>query len=164
MSKLFSEAGQLVEISLSGNHIRAIAGGVSFTSKLIDAKYPDYERVLPRHGDKTVLADRGALKQCFGRVAILSNEKYRGVRVRFESGFINAAANNPEQEEAEEVVPVDYSGTTLEIGFNIAYLIDVLNVISGETVNINLTDNNGSALIRDANDESFLYVVMPMRL
>jgi DNA polymerase-3 subunit beta len=164
LARLFGDADKDVMMSLSANHIRAETADFRFTSKLIDARYPDYERVLPKHGDKTVLADKDSLKQCFSRVAILSNEKYRGVRVRLEGGSMTAAANNPEQEEAEELVSVDYNGPALEIGFNVSYLIDVLNVMKAETVNINLTDGNSSALMKESVDDSMLYVVMPMRL
>lgn len=164
LARLFSDEDSDVSISLSGNHIRAETEDFRFTSKLIDAKYPDYERVLPKHGDKTIIADRDSLKQCFSRVSILSNEKYRGVRIRFESGSLTAAANNPEQEEAEESIQVDYDGATLEIGFNVNYLLDVLSVVKSESVSINLMDTNSSALIKETVDDSTLYVVMPMRL
>lgn len=164
LARLFGDGDKDVVISLSPNHIRAETADYRFTSKLIDARYPDYERVLPKHGDKTVLADKDSMKQCFSRVAILSNEKYRGVRVRLESGAMTAAANNPEQEEAEEQLAVDYSGPALEIGFNVTYLIDVLNAMKAETVSINLTDGNSSALLKESVDDSMLYVVMPMRL
>lgn len=164
LARLFNEEDKDVVISLSGNHIRAETEDFRFTSKLIDAKYPDYERVLPKHGDKTIIADKDNLKQCFSRVSILSNEKYRGVRLRFESGSLTAAANNPEQEEAEESIAINYEGAALEIGFNVNYLLDVLGVVKSESVSINLMDTNSSALIKETVDDSTLYVVMPMRL
>jgi DNA polymerase-3 subunit beta len=164
LARLFNDDDKDVVISLSGNHLRAETEDFRFTSKLIDAKYPDYERVLPKHGDKTIIADKDSLKQCFARVSILSNEKYRGVRLRFESGSLTAAANNPEQEEAEESIAIDYAGANLEIGFNVNYLLDVLSVVKSESVSINLMDTNSSALIKETVDDSTLYVVMPMRL
>lgn len=164
LARLFNDDDKDVVISLSGNHIRAETEDFRFTSKLIDAKYPDYERVLPKHGDKTIIADKDSLKQCFSRVSILSNEKYRGVRLKFESGVLTAAANNPEQEEAEESIVINYEGSQLEIGFNVNYLLDVLSVVKSESVSINLMDTNSSALIKETVDDSTLYVVMPMRL
>ena len=104
------------------------------------------------------------MKQAFGRAAILSNEKYRGVRIMLSEGAIRMVANNPEQEEAEEEVSVDYTGDDLEIGFNVSYLLDVLNVINGDQVRITLSNSNSSALVEDAEDGSAVYVVMPMRL
>lgn len=164
LSKLFSDVDADVSVSLSANHIRVENTDLRFTSKLIDGKFPDYERVLPKNSDKTVLSDKNEMKQCFSRVSILSNEKYRGVRLRFENGSLTTVANNPEQEEAEETINVDYNGGELEIGFNVNYLLDVMNVIRSESVKILLADSNSSALITDASDDSAMYVVMPMRL
>ena len=130
----------------------------------MDGAYPDYDRVLPKGGDKVVVGDRAELKQAFGRAAILSNEKYRGVRVLLSEGSIKMVANNPEQEEAEEEVSVNYSGEELEIGFNVSYLLDVLSVITGAEVRVTLSNSNSSALVEDAADGSAVYVVMPMRL
>jgi len=164
LAKLFADMDADISVSLSANHIRAESADLRFTSKLIDGKFPDYERVLPKNSDKTVISDKNEMKQCFSRVSILSNEKYRGVRLRLESGSLTTVANNPEQEEAEETINVDYSGNELEIGFNVNYLLDVMNVIRSESVKILLADSNSSALITDAGDDSATYVVMPMRL
>jgi DNA polymerase-3 subunit beta len=130
----------------------------------VDGAYPDYDRVLPKGGDKQVVGDRAELKQAFGRTAILSNEKYRGVRILLSNGAIKMVANNPEQEEAEEEVTVDYSGDELEIGFNVSYLLDVLNVLKGSEIKLTLSDSNSSALVEDAANAAAVYVVMPMRL
>ncbi|RLT96037.1 DNA polymerase III subunit beta [Ketobacter sp.] len=164
LSKLFADMDADVSVSLSANHIRVESADLRFTSKLIDGKFPDYERVLPKNSDKTVISDKNEMKQCFSRVSILSNEKYRGVRLRFENGSLTTVANNPEQEEAEETINVDYAGGELEIGFNVNYLLDVMNVIRSESVKLQLADSNSSALVTDANDDSAMYVVMPMRL
>ena len=134
------------------------------TTKLIDGRFPDYERVVPRNGDKVILADKQELRQALNRTAILSNEKFRGIRVAFSSGTIQLAANNPEQEEAEETVSVDYSGEALEIGFNVSYLQDVLSVVNGDQVRITVHDANSSALLEDPENEEAVYVVMPMKL
>ena len=164
LARLLGDGEGDVELRLGANHLRVVSDNFTFTSKLVDGKYPDYERVIPKRGDKEVLADRETLRQTFSRVAILSNEKYRGVRLQIESGQITCTANNPDQEQAEEVVSVDYSGDGVDIGFNISYLLDVLNTLKGETAKITLTDSNSSALIQDAASDESLYVVMPMRL
>jgi DNA polymerase-3 subunit beta len=153
-----------VQVSMGSNHIRITGTDYVFTSKLVDGAYPDYDRVLPKGGDKVVTGDRAELKQAFGRTAILSNEKYRGVRILLSSGALKMVANNPEQEEAEEEVTVSYVGDGLEIGFNVSYLLDVLNVLKGSEIKFTLSDSNSSALVQDAEDDSAVYVVMPMRL
>ena len=153
-----------MSISLGQHHIRATTGDFTFTSKLVDGKFPDYERVLPRGGDKLVRGDRQLLREAFSRTAILSNEKYRGIRLQLESGLLKIQANNPEQEEAEEEVAVDYSGANLEIGFNVSYLLDVLAVLGTEQVRLILSDANSSALLQEADNDDSAYVVMPMRL
>lgn len=164
ISKLFTDVDAEVAVTLSSNHIRVESADVRLTSKLIDGKFPDYERVLPKTGDKVALCDKSETRQCFARVAILSNEKYRGVRLKLMNGTLTTVANNPEQEEAEETINVDYQGDALEIGFNVNYLLDVLNVVRSDTVKFQLADTNSSALISDAEDDSASYVVMPMRL
>ncbi len=162
--RLLEDTDDGINITLGSNHIRANTEDYTFTSKLVDGKFPDYERVLPRGGNKVVFGDRGELKQAFGRTAILSNEKYRGVRLLLSDGLLTIVANNPEQEEAEEQVVVDYSGDSLEIGFNVSYLQDVCNVLSSENVKITLLDSNSSALMEEPDGGDSVYVVMPMRL
>jgi DNA polymerase-3 subunit beta len=154
-----------VRVSIGSNHIRVTGVDYCFTSKLVDGAYPDYDRVVPKGGDKLVVGDREQLKQAFSRTAILSNEKYRGVRVELVGGAMHLVANNPEQEEAQEEVTVAYSGESLEIGFNVSYLLDVLNVLKSSEIRFTLADSNSSALVEDASGESkATYVVMPMRL
>ncbi|MCB1676763.1 MAG: DNA polymerase III subunit beta [Halioglobus sp.] len=154
-----------VTVVIGSNHVRATTGGFTFTSKLVDGKFPDYQRVLPRAPDKIVIGSRLELRQAFARTAILSNEKYRGVRMQLKDNTLDIIANNPEQEEAEETVAVEYDGEALEIGFNVSYLLDVLGVLSGDKVRLSLADPNSSALLEE-NEEAgdSLYVVMPMRL
>lgn len=164
LARLMNNDAEHVNIVLGNNHIRATTDEFTFTSKLVDGKFPDYERVLPRGGDKLVLADRQGLKEAFSRTAILSNEKYRGIRLHLESALLNIQANNPEQEEAKEEVSVDYSGESLDIGFNVSYLLDVLTVMSTEQVRIILSDSNSSALLQESDNDDSAYVVMPMRL
>ncbi|MDG1582902.1 DNA polymerase III subunit beta [Pseudomonas sp. GOM6] len=164
LARLLTEQDGEVAIVLGQNHIRATTGEFTFTSKLVDGKFPDYERVLPRGGDKLVVGDRQALREAFSRTAILSNEKYRGIRLQLAAGLLKIQANNPEQEEAEEEVVVDYNGGSLEIGFNVSYLLDVLGVMTTEQVRLILSDSNSSALVQEADNDDSSYVVMPMRL
>lgn len=164
LSRLLEDSDEEISISLGSNHIRATAPSYTFTSKLVDGKFPDYDRVLPKNGNKTVIGDRTELKQAFGRAAILSNEKYRGVRLMLSDGQLTITANNPEQEEAEETTTVDYTGDSLEIGFNVSYLQDVMGVLSSDSVKFTLADANSSALVEELEEGDSLYVVMPMRL
>lgn len=169
--KAVLELGRLLDSSdteatcvLSQNHLRVETGSLVFTTKLIDGKFPDYQRVIPVDGNKTMAVEREILKQALGRISILSNEKYRGIRLSLSSGNLSIQANNPDQEEAEEELQVEYDEDEMEIGFNVTYLIDVLNVLDSKQVEVKLKDSNSSAIISDSEDDSSLYVVMPMRL
>ena len=153
-----------VDIQIGGNHIRVSMPAIRFTSKLIDGRFPDYKRVLPKGGDKEIQADRNVLRQALARTSILSNEKYRGIRLSLDEKVLKIQAHNPEQEEAEEELEIDYGGNTLEIGFNVTYLLDALAALPGENVRIILSDANSSCLIEDAGAGHCRYVVMPMRL
>lgn len=164
LARLLLQDDADIAIVIGSNHIRATTEDFTFTSKLVDGKFPDYQRVLPRSPDKIVLGSRLELRQAFTRAAILSNEKYRGVRLKVTKGSLDIVANNPEQEEAEEAVAVDYDGEALEVGFNVSYLLDVLGVLSGEQVKLSLSDPNSSALLEESDVGDSLYVVMPMRL
>jgi DNA polymerase-3 subunit beta len=164
LARLLINEDQEAEVRVGSNHIQVVTKEFTFTSKLIDGKFPDYDRVLPRGSTKLVLGSRAELKQAFARTAILSNEKYRGIRMLLSSGELRIVANNPEQEEAEETVAVDYQGENLEIGFNVSYLLDVLSAINGETAKFSLSDANSSALVEEADGSNCQYVVMPMRL
>lgn len=164
LNRLLNDNTDSVEVAMSKNHVRAKTEEFTFTSKLVEGKFPNYEQVVPKGGDKFVIGNRAELKSAFSRTAILSNEKYRGVRLLVEPNQLTLVANNPEQEEAEDHVVVDYTGDSLEVGFNISYLQDVANVLSSEKVKITLSDANSSALLQDAEDDSASYVVMPMRL
>jgi DNA polymerase-3 subunit beta len=164
LARLLLEEDAEIAIVIGSNHIRATTNDFTFTSKLVDGKFPDYQRVLPRSPDKIVLGSRLDLRQAFTRTAILSNEKYRGVRLKLTENSLDIVANNPEQEEAEETVSVDYQGDSLEVGFNVSYLLDVLGVLSGERIKLSLADPNSSALLEESEAGDSLYVVMPMRL
>ncbi|MEX1196466.1 MAG: DNA polymerase III subunit beta [Pseudohongiellaceae bacterium] len=164
LGRLLSDGTSDVSVAFGSNHVRVRLDEFMFTTKLVDGKFPDYTRVLPRGGDKLVTGDRNVLRQAFNRASILSNEKYRGVHLTLKEEELRILATNPEQEEAEEVVPVDYHGEQLEIGFNVAYLVDVLNALDSEQVRITLADSNSSALLEAVSEADAVYVVMPMRL
>ncbi len=163
LSRLLNEDGDL-KVVIGNNHIRINGDDFLFTSKLVDGAYPDYNRVLPKGGTRLLEGNREELRSAFGRTAILSNEKYRGVRLILSDGLLKMVANNPEQEEAEEEVTVSYSSEELEIGFNVSYILDVLNVLGGEQVRFTFSDANSSALMEDPKREQAVYVIMPMRL
>ncbi|OUS10727.1 DNA polymerase III subunit beta [Gammaproteobacteria bacterium 53_120_T64] len=164
LSRLLVDEGDIT-VSLGEAHLRVRGSDFHFTSKLVDGAYPDYDRVLPKGGTLVVRGDRDTLRQAFSRAAILSNEKYRGVRLLLSENLLNIVANNPEQEEAQEEVPVEYLGTELEVGFNVNYILDVLNTLTGDEAVFILSDANSSALIQDPADEAgSSYVIMPMRL
>jgi len=151
-------------IEISHNYIRIDLGNLRFTSKLIEGKFPDYNRVIPKQNDNPVTANKELLRQALTRASILSNEKYRGVRIILEQDRIKALAHNPEQEEAEEEIEVKYQGPEMEIGFNVSYLLDALNVIKTEEVLLTISDPNSSCLILAEGDKDCKLVVMPMRL
>lgn len=162
--RLLENDDKPIRLQMGRNNLRAVSEGFVFTSKLVDGRFPDYRRVMPRNTDKTVLADREGLRQAFARAAILSNDKLRGVRLNLQPDLLRITANNPEQEEAEELLDVTYTGPELEIGFNVSYVLDVLNTLKCEQIKFSLTDANSSALLEDASSDAALYVVMPMRL
>ncbi|MEX2367495.1 MAG: DNA polymerase III subunit beta [Pseudohongiellaceae bacterium] len=164
LARLLDDEDASVNVVIGTNHIQAKTDNFTFTSKLVDGKFPDYDRVLPKGGDKTIVAARQDLRHALSRTAILSNEKYRGIRLLLSNDELKILANNPEQEEAEELVSIQYKGEALEIGFNVSYLIDVLTVISSPEVKIIVSDPNSSALIEPSEENGSLYVVMPMRL
>ncbi|WP_074012297.1 DNA polymerase III subunit beta [Candidatus Sodalis sp. SoCistrobi] len=153
-----------VKLQIGSNNIRASVGDYIFTSKLVDGRFPDYRRVLPKNPDKTLEAGCDVLKQAFARAAILSNEKFRGVRLYLSTNQLKITANNPEQEEAEEILDVTYQGSEMEIGFNVSYVLDVLNALKCEEVRLLLTDGVSSVQIEDSASQAAAYVVMPMRL
>jgi DNA polymerase-3 subunit beta len=163
LQRLLEGDGDL-ELTLGANHIQAQIDSIRFTSKLIDGKFPDYGRVVPAEPQNIVTCDRSLMRQALQRAAILSNEKYRGVRLAMAENNVTIQANNPEQEEAEESVEVEYGGESMEIGFNVTYLLDALNAVATDQVEIGLGDTNSSCLIRAPGNDNAKFVVMPMRL
>jgi DNA polymerase-3 subunit beta len=163
LQRVLTEEGTAA-VAIGTHHVRAQIGDVRFTSKLIDGRFPEYSRVIPAAPGAAIRADRDILRQALQRTAILSNEKYRGIRINVRNNAIKVQAHNPEQEEAEEEIEVSYSGGELEVGFNVNYLLDALSAIEGQDVELGLTDSNSSCLIRSPGGSSERYVVMPMRL
>ena len=163
LSRLFEEDEE-VTVVIGSHHIKVSGSVLTFTSKLVDGKFPDYNRVLPKMSDNIMTCDRNILKQALSRTAILSNEKYRGIRLQFSKNKLALYANNPEQEEAEEALEVEYSGDDIEIGFNVNYLLDALSAIESDEVTLAVVDGNSSCLLREPGNDDCKYVVMPMRL
>ena len=163
LQRILGESGD-IELAIGTNHVRAQIGGIRFTSKLIDGRFPEYGRVIPANANRIIDADRDTLRHALQRTAILSNEKYRGIRLNVKPGMLTLQAHNPEQEEAEDQIEVGYEGEEIEIGFNVNYLLDALAAIDTDRVAIGLTDANSSCLIMAPGSASAKYVVMPMRL
>ena len=153
-----------VNIELGPNHVRIQLEGIRFTSKLIDGRFPEYERVIPKESSNELTADRSAFKGALQRTAILSNEKYRGIRLIIRDSGVVMQAHNPEQEEAEEELEVTYSGEDIEIGFNVNYVLDALGAVDGDEVTLSVLDGNSRCLIRQPGKDDSKFVVMPMRL
>ena len=164
LARLLNDSDSELRIQISKNHIRLKIGDIHFTSKLIDGKFPDYERVVPKLTETPLRANRAALKQSLTRASILSNEKYKGVRIALKQNSLMALAHNPEQEEAEEELEVQYQGDEMEIGFNVTYLLDAINAIKTEHVILSTINPDSSCLILPEDNSDNRYVVMPMRL
>lgn len=164
LARLLGEGDEPLLLALGSNHLRVVQGGYTLVSKLVDGQFPDYDRVIPKNGEHYVTGDRETLRRSLRSTSILSNEKYRGVRLSLAGEELTVQANNPDQEEAEDVIAVEYDGDPLEIGFNADYLLDILNALSGDSVRMSVSDGNSSALIEGPEEEGALFVVMPMRL
>ena len=162
--RLLEDVSSPVELQLNANHVRARTADFVFTSKLIDGKYPDYTKVIPASQNKLVRVEREALRESLSRAAILSNEKYRGVRLTLANNGLKISAHNPEQEEAQEEISADYSGEAMEIGFNVSYMLEAISALHSQQVVIGLTDANSSCTISSPDTKTPLYVIMPMRL
>lgn len=164
LSRLLADSDEPLLIELAANQIRFKFGQISLVSKLIDGKFPDYERVIPATLKNVVTLNRATLLQSMVRAAILTNEKFRGVRLVLTPGSMKIMAANAEQEEAQEEIEVDYSGDSIDVGFNVGYLLDVLNNSSVEAVEWGFNDASSSALLTIPGNDRFKYVVMPMRI
>jgi DNA polymerase III subunit beta len=164
LQRLLEGGDREVELEVGRNHVRMRRADVTFTSKLIDGRFPDYEAVIPIGADKELKVNREALRASLQRAAILSNEKYRGVKLEISTNQLRIIATNPESEEAQEELEADTKIDNLSIGFNVTYLLDALSALREENVILNLRDGNSSALVREASHERSRHVVMPLRL
>jgi DNA polymerase-3 subunit beta len=160
----FMEGDTTAVVAFSNNHLRVKTGNVMFTSKLIDGRFPDYEKVIPSSLSTHLLVDRIGFYDILARAAILTNEKFRGVRLKLQQGSMQVSAHNPEQEEATDEMAVVYEGPELEIGFNVGYLMDALRAINTEQVDLGVQDANSSCTLNAPEEKQTLYLVMPMRL
>ena len=155
----------MIEMQFAANQAKFSFGAMEFVTKLVEGKFPDYNRVIPRNHRNSVTLGRAPLLASLQRTAILTSEKFKGVRLNFEPGSLQIASNNSEQEEAVDEIDIDYDGEPIEIGFNVTYLIDALaNMNQQEMVRVELQDGNSSALITLPDNAHFKYVVMPMRI
>jgi len=164
LSRQLADSDDALEIVLAGNQAVFRFGSIELVSKLIDGKFPDYERVIPQGHPKQLSFDRAVLQSALTRAAILTNDKFRGVRLILENGLLRIISTNAEQEEAQEELEIDYQGEALDIGFNVTYLVDVLHSTNSDTVIWHFNDGNSSALLTLPEDSNFKYVVMPMRI
>lgn len=164
LNRLLVDSDEPLDISLTPNQVRFTFGSVVLVSKLIDGKFPDYERVVPATLKNHIKLARQTLMQAMNRAAILTNEKFRGIRVVLGENSLKLMAANAEQEEAQEEIEVDYSGDAIDVGFNVGYLLDVLNNVHTEEIQWSFNDANSSALITVPGNENFKYVIMPMRI
>ena len=162
--KLLGDNDEPVALAIGSNQVRFSFGGLEIVSKIVEGKFPDYQKVIPTTHKNRIELDRAALAQSLNRAAILSNEKIRGVRLVFTKDALSIICTNNEQEEAEESLAVSYDGDPLDIGFNISYLLDVLNHVDTSTVSFSMGDSNSSALVQMPGRDDFKYVVMPMRI
>ncbi|TFY97955.1 DNA polymerase III subunit beta [Ramlibacter rhizophilus] len=164
MQRLLSDAEGAIEMQFAANQARFSFGGMEFVTKLVEGKFPDYNRVIPKNHRNQVILGRAPLLASLQRTAILTSEKFKGVRLNIEPGVLRVASNNAEQEEALDELDVDYGGDAIEIGFNVTYLIDALANMDQDMVRIELQDANSSALVTNPENAAFKYVVMPMRI
>jgi DNA polymerase III subunit beta len=164
MQRLLSDSEGQIEMQFAGNQAKFSFGGMEFVTKLVEGKFPDYNRVIPKNHKNIITLGRAALLATLQRTAILTSEKFKGVRLNIEPGTLRVASNNAEQEEAVDELDIDYSGDSIEIGFNVTYLIDALGNMPQDMVRLELSDSNSSALFTIPDNATFKYVVMPMRI
>lgn len=162
--RLLADSDAEAVLKLGANHIRVAMGDIRFTSKLIDGKFPDYQRVIPREGSLVVIVDRMALRNALTRTSLVLSDKTQGIRLQMDDWILRVQARNPDQEEAEEEVEINYSGGPLEIGFNGSYLLDALGALGGELAKLSFSDAGSSCLIEEAEGSGGRHVIMPMRL
>lgn len=164
LQRLLSDTDGAIEMQFANNQAKFVFDGMEFVTKLVEGKFPDYNRVIPKNHKNSITLGRTALLATLQRTAILTSDKFKGVRLNIDPGTLRVAANNAEQEEAVDELDIDYSGDAIEIGFNVTYLIDALTNMSQDMVTLELSDGNSSALFTIPDNTTFKYVVMPMRI
>jgi DNA polymerase III subunit beta len=164
MQRLLRDDDGAIEMQFANNQARFSFEGMEFVTKLVEGKFPDYNRVIPKNHKNSITLGRQSLLASLQRTAILTSDKFKGVRLNIDPGTLRVASNNAEQEEAVDELDIDYNGDSIEIGFNVTYLIDALTNMEQEMVKVELTDSNSSALITIPENTTFKYVVMPMRI
>jgi DNA polymerase-3 subunit beta len=164
MQRLLSDKEGAIEMQFANNQAKFVFDGMEFVTKLVEGKFPDYNRVIPKNHKNAITLGRTALLATLQRTAILTSDKFKGIRLNVEPGLLRMAASNAEQEEAVDELEIDYNGDAIEIGFNVTYLIDVLTNMDQDMVKLELADANSSALITIPDNTTFKYVVMPMRI
>ena len=162
--RLLSDKEGMIDMQFANNQAKFKFEGKEFVTKLVEGKFPDYNRVIPKNHKNAVTLGRVTLLNTLQRTAILTSDKFKGVRINLDTGMLRVAASNAEQEEAVDEIEVDYNGDSIEIGFNVTYLIDVLTNMSQDMVRMDLADSNSSVLVTMAENPNFKYVVMPMRI
>jgi DNA polymerase-3 subunit beta len=164
LQRLLEENDQPVDLEIANNQVKLTFGDIELISKLVEGKFPDYTRVVPKGYKNNFTIGRDALLRSLQRAAIMTSDKFKGVRCIMSPGSMKISSTNADQEEAVEEIEIDYAGDSVDIGFNVTYLLDVLNNLKGDNINIALGDANSSALITVPDNPDFKYVVMPMRI
>jgi DNA polymerase-3 subunit beta len=164
LTRFLDDSEESVTLEINKNHLRFSRTSAVLTTKVIDGKFPDYQSVISQNLTKTVLAERRELYDVLARTAVLTSEKYRGVRLELNSGSVKVVAHNPDQEEASDEVAVEYEGEQIEIGFNVTYLMEALRALTEEKVEIHMQDGNSGCLLQTPNNQTTQYLIMPMRL
>ena len=164
LQRLLSDAEGAIDLQFANNQAKFSFGSMEFVTKLVEGKFPDYNRVIPKNHRNSITLGRAALLATLQRTAILTSDKFKGVRLSVEPGCLRVASNNAEQEEAVDELDIDYGGDAIEIGFNVTYLIDALSNMGQDMVKLELSDGNSSALFTIPDNATFKYVVMPMRI
>lgn len=164
LQRLLQDSEESIEIQFTNNQAKFNFNQIEFVTKLVEGKFPDYNRVIPKNQKNTLILGRAALLTSLQRTAILTSDKFKGVKMNLDPGVLKITSNNAEQEEATEEIDVDYNGDSLDIGFNVTYLIDALSNMTQEMVRLEFSDNNGAALLTIPDHAFYRYVVMPMRI
>jgi len=164
LSKLLSDTDDAVELRIGANQVTFTLPGTELVTKVVDGKFPDYQRVIPANQPRHLKANRQSVMQALQRAAILSNEKFRGVRLVMSENTLGIVCNNNEQEEAADEIEVSYNGDPLDVGFNVTYLLDGLGAVNTDEITLSLGDANSSMLLTSEGEAGFKYVVMPMRI